>query len=441
MRKFDTFHVEDPSPFKQKALSWSRKFSTAGFFDNFLGPYPHHGFQPILFAGQYDFCQPVQGEPPATTLYHFHKKHKDWLFGYLNYSLKDILFDKACSRLKPRFSFKPFQFIVPEHTILFGKENVLIGSKSIDPKIIFEEIIATGNQSNIPASINLPVCNMSRAAYIDKVNAVIQDITAGDVYELNLCMEFLSEQATLDPLTLFRLLCQESPMPFATYLKLGQNYLAGASPERFMALKDGKLIAQPIKGTMRRGADAGDDAALKTKLQHDEKERAENMMIVDLVRNDLAKSAVPGSVKVEEMFGIYTFKAVHQMISTVTAQLKDGYNFADALMNAFPMGSMTGAPKLSAMQRIDQYENNARSLYSGAAGYVTPSGDFDFNVVIRSFLYDQAKALLSFQVGSAITYDALPEYEYAECLLKAEKMISTLEKLQQQHSLEKSGFF
>lgn len=138
-----------------------------------------------------------------------------------------------------------------------------------------------------------------------------------------------------------------------------------------------------------------EDTILKEQLRGSEKERAENMMIVDLVRNDLARSAVPGTTRVEEMFGIYTFAALHQMISTVSARLRPGVGFADALRNAFPMGSMTGAPKIRAMQLIDQCEDARRGLYSGAVGYVTPGGDFDFNVVIRSILYDAALARVS----------------------------------------------
>jgi para-aminobenzoate synthetase component I len=187
-----------------------------------------------------------------------------------------------------------------------------------------------------------------------------------------------------------------------------------------------RLISQPIKGTIRRGENEAEDQLLRQQLRNDEKELAENMMIVDLVRNDLARSARTGSVKVEEMFGIYAFRQVHQMISTVTAQLKEAIPFTEAIRQAFPMGSMTGAPKIRAMELIDQYEQSRRGLFSGAVGYITPEGDFDFNVVIRSILYNAANHYLSFHVGSAITYDSVPEKEYEECLLKAQAIFRAL---------------
>lgn len=193
-----------------------------------------------------------------------------------------------------------------------------------------------------------------------------------------------------------------------------------------MKKKGNRLVSQPIKGTIRRGKTPDEDEQLKQQLRQDEKELAENMMIVDLVRNDLAKSCQPGSIKVEEMFGIYGFRHVYQMISTISGELRQEVPFTDALKNAFPMGSMTGAPKKKVMELIDHYENSSRGLYSGSVGYISPDGDFDFNVVIRTLLYDQFNSNLSFQVGGAITYDSVPEKEYDECLLKAQAMLEVL---------------
>jgi para-aminobenzoate synthetase component 1 len=157
-----------------------------------------------------------------------------------------------------------------------------------------------------------------------------------------------------------------------------------------------------------------------------EKEKAENLMIVDLVRNDLARSSKTGSVKVEELFGIYSFSQVHQMISTVSSQIKETTSAVEAIKNAFPMGSMTGAPKVMAMELIEKYENTKRGLYSGAIGYFAPNSDFDFNVVIRSIQYNESKQYLNFEVGSAITYDSDANLEYEECLLKAQAMMKAL---------------
>ncbi|MDZ7605528.1 MAG: anthranilate synthase component I family protein [Cyclobacteriaceae bacterium] len=215
-------------------------------------------------------------------------------------------------------------------------------------------------------------------------------------------------------------------MPFSAFMKTPECFLMSASPERFLKKSGNYLISQPIKGTIRRSKDAKQDEALRLALANSEKDKAENLMIVDLVRNDLAKSSVPGSVVVDELFGIYSFEQVHQMISTVRSTIKPALTITDLIKNAFPMGSMTGAPKIRVMEEIDLLEDTARGLYSGAVGYISPTGDFDFNVVIRSVIYSQQSGKLSFHVGSAITVDSDPEIEYAECLLKAEAILKAL---------------
>jgi para-aminobenzoate synthetase component 1 len=215
-------------------------------------------------------------------------------------------------------------------------------------------------------------------------------------------------------------------MPFSALLKVENKYVLCASPERFLKKTGQTLISQPIKGTIRRGNSPEEDQTNYQILKNSEKEIAENMMIVDLVRNDLARSAVVGSTRVAEFFGIYPFRQVFQMISTIEAELSPNVSPQKAIANAFPMGSMTGAPKIRAMELIDRYENSRRGVFSGAIGYFSPQGDFDFNVVIRSLFYDASKQKLSFQVGSAITYDAQAETEYQECLLKAQAIRQVL---------------
>jgi para-aminobenzoate synthetase component 1 len=193
-----------------------------------------------------------------------------------------------------------------------------------------------------------------------------------------------------------------------------------------LAKRDNKLISQPIKGTAKRQEDTKQDDQVKHELQTNQKERQENVMIVDLVRNDLTHSAKPGTVKTEELFGIYSFNQVHQMISTVVCEVQDGISDVQVIKSTFPMGSMTGAPKISAMQLMEQYESSKRSVYSGAIGYFSPDGDFDLNVIIRTLLYNAGNKYLSLHVGSAITYDADPEKEYEECLVKASAMFEVL---------------
>jgi para-aminobenzoate synthetase component 1 len=239
-------------------------------------------------------------------------------------------------------------------------------------------------------------------------------------------MEFYAEDAVIDPLNTYRKLNAISEPPFAVYLKNNTHYLLSASPERYLKKEGSKIITQPIKGTAPRSVDPAEDEALKAALTQNEKERAENIMIVDLVRNDLSHTAEKSSVKVEELCEAYSFKQVHHLISTVTSHIDSTIMPEEVLKTTFPMGSMTGAPKISAMQIIENLEETKRGLYSGAVGYFTPGGDFDFNVVIRSILYNADKQYVSFSVGSAITAEAIPEKEYDECLLKARAMRTVL---------------
>lgn len=243
---------------------------------------------------------------------------------------------------------------------------------------------------------------------------------------MNYCIEYSTQSTSFNPSHCYEKLNELSPMPFSSFMRIGHKYLICASPERFLKKVGNKLISQPIKGTARRSFDKYEDNQLKDALLNSEKERAENLMIVDLVRNDLARSSISGSVKVEELFGISTFKKVHQMISTISSTQNNKVSVSDVIKHAFPMGSMTGAPKIRVMKEIENLEDSSRGLYSGTVGYFTPNHDFDLNVVIRSIIFDAKSKKISFHVGSAITYDSDPEYEYQECLLKAESLFEVL---------------
>jgi para-aminobenzoate synthetase component 1 len=265
-----------------------------------------------------------------------------------------------------------------------------------------------------------------RENYLEKVSKISEYIQHGDLYEANFCMEFYAENTTINPLEKFQKLTEISKAPFSVYFKNNINFLLSASPERYLKKEGERLISQPIKGTARRFSDPLEDEKSKKALALDPKERAENIMITDLVRNDLSHTAQKGSVIVEELCGIYSFMQVHQMISTITSKLDPQYSAIEAIKTTFPMGSMTGAPKISAMKIIEEVEETKRGLYSGSVGYITPTGDFDFNVVIRSILYNQEKKYVSFSVGSAITAQSVAEKEYEECLLKAKAMLEVL---------------
>jgi para-aminobenzoate synthetase component 1 len=259
---------------------------------------------------------------------------------------------------------------------------------------------------------------------------MLEYIQQGDIYEANFCMEFFAENAQINPIDTYQKLATISQTPFAAFFKNNEHFLLSASPERYLRKEGTQVISQPIKGTAKRFEDPIQDEKSKLDLASDAKERSENIMIVDLVRNDLSQTANKGSVKVEELCAIYSFKQVHQMISTISSEVSNTISPIDILQTTFPMGSMTGAPKLSAMKIIEELEATKRGLYSGAIGYFSPVGDFDFNVVIRSILYNKNNNYLSFSVGSALTSLAIPEKEYEECLLKAKAMLHVLENKQ-----------
>jgi para-aminobenzoate synthetase component 1 len=267
---------------------------------------------------------------------------------------------------------------------------------------------------------------ISKENYLSKVTKMLEHIQLGAIYEANFCMEFYAENTKIDPLEIYKKLNSISEPPFAVYFKNNEQFLMSASPERYLKKEQEKVISQPIKGTAKRFSDSNLDKKSKLGLSENPKEHSENIMIVDLVRNDLSKTATKGSVAVEELCEVYSFKQVHQMISTVVSSVAHTTSPIEILRTTFPMGSMTGAPKISAMNIIETLEETKRGLYSGAVGYFTPNGDFYFNVVIRSILYNAKNQYVSFSVGSAITSLSDPEKEYEECLLKAKAMFEVL---------------
>lgn len=266
----------------------------------------------------------------------------------------------------------------------------------------------------------------SKEKYIESVKRLLQHIKRGDIYEINFCVQFLAENAIIDPLTTFLSLDSISKAPFACLARFDNDYIICSSPERFVKRTDDLLITQPIKGTARRGKTNQEDEGIKNALSNSEKDKSENVMAVDVARHDLSKIATRGSVEVNELCKVYTFEQVHQMISTVSCRLKEDITFDKIIDAAFPMASMTGAPKTRAMQLIGEYENFDREFYSGSVGVIDGNGDFDFNVVIRSIFYNAEQRHVSFAVGSAITALSDPEEEWNECLLKADAMLKVL---------------
>ncbi len=418
--------ISNAKLFKSQLLTWAQQFREVVFLDS--NDYPQK-------YSNYDCILAVDAFTSITTDYHnafedlkqYQQTSKDWIFGYLSYDLKNDT-EELNSSNYDGLQFPDLFFFQPKKLYLLKNNELEIQYLNMcDDEVDedFDSILKT----TISASENInPIeikQRISKDLYLEKVTKMLEYINRGDIYEANFCMEFHAE-TTINPLDKFFLLNDISRPPFAAYLKNNNYYLLSASPERYLKKENNKIISQPIKGTSRRFIDNNQDEISKSNLASDPKERSENIMITDLVRNDLSRTAKKGSVEVEELCGIYSFLQVHQMISTITSIIDDQYSALDVIKNSFPMGSMTGAPKISAMNIIEELEETKRGLYSGSVGYFTPNGDFDFNVVIRSILYNSKNNYVSFSVGSAITALSIPELEYEECLLKADAMIKVL---------------
>jgi para-aminobenzoate synthetase component 1 len=350
----------------------------------------------------------------------------DYVFGFLTYDLKNKI-EKLKSNNPSRIDFPGFYFFVPETLVKIESDDsysYLVGMNTKDNE---ETIKAFLEKKNLQESNSILLkAYYDKKTYLEKVKILKQHIQEGDIYEVTFCQEYFSDNAKINPVSTYFRLNAKTDAPFSCYFQYGEKHLISASPERFVKRDGNKLISQPIKGTARRSTDPSEDLQIKKGLFENEKERSENVMIVDLVRNDLSKIAEKNSVTVEELFGVYTFNTVHQLISTVSANLKKEVSFSEIIRALFPMGSMTGAPKIKAMELIESYESFKRGLFSGSVGYIKPSGDFDFNVIIRSILYDESRGMVSCPVGGAITIQSDPEKEYEECLLKVEALKQVL---------------
>ncbi|MGB4397763.1 MAG: anthranilate synthase component I family protein [Daejeonella sp.] len=418
------FTASDPGTFKLKALKWADSFNEVCYFDSNSHSDPYSAFDVFIAAGAKKKISLTAGNAFGM-LDDFLAENEGFIPGYFAYDLKNELEDLQSSN-PDHLGFPDLYFFIPENTILIKGAEVHI--YNTDP----DETWGIINKMHVPEPVAPePIKVLSRftkSEYEQTVSEIQAHIQRGNIYEMNLCQEFYAEGADIEPVSTFIRLNKISPTPFSSFLKIDHHYIISATPERFLNRRGEKLISQPIKGTSARHDDELQDSAQKEKLQTDEKERAENVMIVDLVRNDLTKSAKPGTVKVEELFGLYSFKQVHQLISTVVCERKEGLTNTQIIANTFPMGSMTGAPKISAMILAEAYERSKRGVYSGAVGYFGPDGDFDFNVVIRTLLYNKRDKYLSFHTGGAITIDSDPVKEYQECLLKARAIMEVLKQ-------------
>jgi para-aminobenzoate synthetase component 1 len=402
-------------------LNWAQRFNIFCFLDNQDYSIEPHEYDCLLAVGAnriYNASSSAFSELDSFT-------RQQWSFGHISYNLGQQWFGIPANSTDPT-GFSSFSFFQPQYFISIKGETLTIEGEQTD--IVFQDIQSQSIVPSVSFSIAFQA-NYTKQEYIDTIKRLQQHIQQGDCYEINFCQEFFSAKAIIDPIQVFHKLMEVSPNPFSALYKVKSSYLLCASPERFLCKRGSKLISQPIKGTHKRIPDDPVlDNVAKEALLNSAKDQSENVMVVDLVRNDLSKVCKPGTVQVNELFGIYTFPQVFQMISTVAGEIAQNTTFTDIIKATFPMGSMTGAPKKKVMELIHHYEKSARGIFSGAVGYITPGGDFDFNVVIRSLMYNSDTNYLSYQVGSGITIYSDPEQEWEECLLKAAAIKKVLTK-------------
>ncbi|TBN17453.1 aminodeoxychorismate synthase component I [Hyunsoonleella pacifica] len=421
--------LESPKIFKQQLLIWAQQFDDVVWLDSNNYAQKYTSYDAVLAVDAFTSIQ-TDYKDGFEKLKEYQTTTNDWVFGYLTYDLKNDI-EALNSKNHDGLGFPDLYFFQPKKLFLIKGNQVTIQYLNYVDDELQTDLEAIGKcgqsqRSNLCSDVKIKL-RIHKDEYFKKVNKILEHIHRGDIYEANFCQEFYAENTCINPLETYQNLNAISNSPFASFVKQYDKYVLCASPERYIKKEAQTIISQPIKGTAKRADNPVEDKQLKEALANDEKERSENIMIVDLVRNDLSKTAQKGSVKVEELCKIYTFDQVHQMISTVTSKVAPETHPIDVVKTTFPMGSMTGAPKISAMRIIEELEETKRGVYSGAIGYFNPNGDFDFNVVIRSILYNATKQYISYSVGGAITAKSDPLKEYEECLVKAKAMREVLE--------------
>jgi para-aminobenzoate synthetase component I len=427
IRHCKEFKITDLNTITNQLLVWAASYREVVFLNSNQHTDPYGSFDFILAVDAFTSLK-TDYTNAFFELEAYQQNTKDWLFGHFSYDLKNNI--EALESLLPDtlefpdlFFFQPKKVIyLKNNKLFFDYLNCCADEVDEDYRTICSLNLTFEKDTTKQQPETVIQSKLNRNQYIDKVKALQKHIQLGEIYEINFCTEFFKEKTVINPVALFFELNELSEAPFSTFYKNHNHFAISSSPERYVCKKGSLVISQPIKGTSKRHEDPLQDEQSKKNLATDEKERSENIMITDLVRNDLSKIAQKGSVRVEELCKIYSYKQVHQMVSTISAQIRHEVSPVAVIKNTFPMGSMTGAPKVAAMQFIEKFELFKRGLYSGAIGYFSPNGDFDFNVVIRTLLYNESKKHLSFSVGSAITALSIPEEEYEECLLKAKAL-------------------
>ena len=430
MRKIKKIALPEGHCIKEKLLQWSQQFREVVWLDSNDYHQEYSSYDAVLAVDAFTMLQ-TDATDAFDKLKEYQSLTNDWLFGYLTYDLKSDTENLKSSNydgldFSELFFFQPKKVFLLKNDVLEIQYLHFVDDELEEDYTEIEAIendVVAFEEENAPIKIKL---RMTKDSYFERFQKIHNHISRGDIYEMNFCQEFYAEETKINPLKVYKRLNSISNPPFATFLKLNDKYLLSASPERYIRKNDTTIVSQPIKGTAKRSQDIIEDEKLKRDLEHDEKERSENIMIVDLVRNDLSKTAIRGSVRVPELCKVYSFDQVHQMMSTVTSEVQHTKSAVEVLRTSYPMGSMTGAPKVSAMKIIEELEDTKRGLYSGSVGYFTPNNDFDFNVIIRSILYNETNEYVSYSVGGAITVKSTAEAEYQECLVKAKAMREAL---------------
>lgn len=412
-----------------KAMQWATSFSYYAIFDS--NNYTHDQYaryDSIIACGNLEIfsAENYSFQQIDTWL----QSHGKWVFGHLNYDMKNE-FENLQSAKPQAIPFPAFSFFVPQYILLHQHDEIdIINYIPFDIQVV-ENVKLRGKKAHSKDITFHP--KQTQSQYHEAIELLHQHIIEGDIYEINYCTNLISKNVTIDTLSTYETLKSNTRAPFSVLYHQQNNTLICGSPERFAQKQGDTIISQPIKGTIKKGNTEQENGMLIKQLQTNPKERAENVMIVDLVRNDLNKICKSSTVHVPELCAVYTFQTVHQLISTVKGILQNHISFYECMKALFPMGSMTGAPKVSAMQLIEKYECFQRGLFSGSIGYIQPNGDFDFNVVIRSILYNSQLRTAQIAVGSAITHYANAHDEYNECILKAEALLKTLNATIQHH--------
>ncbi|MEY3343867.1 MAG: Aminodeoxychorismate synthase component 1 [Bacteroidota bacterium] len=411
----------DLSDVRNRVKQLARQYGTYAFFESHGSTVPLTGnryeFIAMLGVGEEIKCVSNALEQIRPFI-NQHRSQNNWVFCALSYELKNEI-EQLSSRSEEPVPFPLAHCFVPEVVVTIDETGLLcIHSNLQEPKDIFHKIM-NGEKCTTYKDPKFHVKKkISRSAYRLAFEKTMSHIKRGDTYELTLCQQAELGFDDCDPISLHEKFSSISPNPFSVIYKSEGKAVVCTSPERFLQCDHERLLSQPMKGTAKRSSNEEEDLKLKNELANSRKERSENVMIVDLVRNDLSKVAQKNSVKVEELFGVHTFPKSHQMISTVTCKLKTGMDFTDIIQAAFPMGSMTGAPKVSSMKIIDQVEDFRRGMFSGSIGFMAPGCYFDMNVVIRTILLDLENKRAALTAGGAITFGSAVESEWEECLTK-----------------------